>query len=463
VPGLRNLPFTDDLRARLTQNSLLARIDAADLAEGLSACRVLGLPTGFRIIQQGEYDDRFFILIEGRCDVLSADGSGETSETRLGSLNTGDFFGEMSCMSPWPRSSSIIASTSCTVLEIPDDVFDDWFDSSEGFKEVMEASYMSRGLVVLLRHLDAFSALGNRSLNHLLEGATVHTHVKGTPIVTQGEPGDAFYVIRGGVVAVEMTIGEVTKTVSYHRAGSFFGEMALLDGTPRTATVRATNKTEVIRIDREHFLEVLGDNPIAAQQLRDIVSERISAAENLLAQGAQSDALDFMSAQGILGGSDVLVLDLKKCTYCDNCVDACANAHNGVSLITLSGPTYTRSLFPTACRNCDDPMCLKKCPVDAIVRDRTGEVVIKEHCMGCTGCAVNCPYDTITMMPVSESRSDAAQLIGDLKREVTQQAVKCDLCAGIDGGPQCVANCPTSAILRMAPNQLVQHVLETTK
>jgi CRP-like cAMP-binding protein/Fe-S-cluster-containing hydrogenase component 2 len=471
---VRTLELSDELRQKLAAVPLLAHIEPEALDAGLELCPVLSVPPAVRIVVEGEYDDRFYVLLEGRCDVSKEQGGIQStitnlasdtdksdqprSSTTLVSLVGGDFFGEMSCMSPWPRSSTVTTTAPSVLLEIDNDVFDDWMKASDGFREVMEAAYMSRGLKALLRGLDAFSMLGDDSLGEMIEGAGMSSFKKDEAIVTEGDDGDAFYVIRGGVVSVEKATGDGSHIVSYLRAGNYFGEMALLDGTPRTATVRATNNTEVIRIDREGFTSVVAKHPRAAEQLRRTVAKRLQAEAALIGDGA-AEALSFMAGQGILEGTDVLLVDLAKCIYCGNCEEACADSHK-VSLITLHGPTYQQNLFPTACRNCDDPLCLMKCPVDAIQRDRSGEVKIYDHCIGCSGCAVNCPYDTIAMTPISAEEGEEIRTQGGFKKPITRQAVKCDLCEGISGGPQCVASCPTAAILRFQPKELVKHIVD---
>jgi len=81
------------------------------------------------------------------------------------------------------------------------------------------------------------------------------------------------------------------------------------------------------------------------------------------------------------------------------------------------------------------------CPTGAIGRDARGEVFIREDlCTGCGSCAKACPWENIQMAP----RRD--------KLAFPSVAVKCDLCKGVDGGPACVASCPTQAIARIDPN-----------
>jgi CRP-like cAMP-binding protein/Na+-translocating ferredoxin:NAD+ oxidoreductase RNF subunit RnfB len=479
MSDVRRIELGPAHRERLAQTPLLSTLRPEDRDAGLARCPLLEVGPATRIVEEGEYEDRFYILVSGRCEVAiekgvdfggtvakivaGKDSSGGARPVRpaqtLGSLQAGDFFGELACMSPWPRTSTVFSTGTAVVLEVDQEVFDDWMAASGGFRRMMEEAYLARGLRTLLRGMDAFAPLGDEALRELCEGATSRTYDKGQVIVGEGDEGDAFYVIRGGVVAVSKRRGEIDKTVSYLRAGGYFGEMSLLDGTRRTATVTATNRTEVIRIARDRLLAIVERYPSAAAELRRVVSERARAAEAILGDEAMADALSFMAGQGILEGADVLVVDLQKCIYCGYCEEACAATHD-VSLISLHGPSHDRFLFPTACRNCDDPLCLLNCPVDAINRDLTGEVKIWDHCIGCAGCAVNCPYDTISLRPVSEAAGEAAQRKAALRRPVTQQAIKCDLCEGIASGPQCVRSCPTAAILRFKPKQLVKHVLK---
>ena len=141
--------------------------------------------------------------------------------------------------------------------------------------------------------------LGEDVLRDLLDGAVNESFERGDTIVNEGDEGDAFYVIRGGVVAVfkRLEDGE-ERTISYLRAGNYFGEVALMDGTPRSATVRATNKTEVIRIDRAKFLAVVERYPDAHAVLQKRISERLRTGEAVLQDDALSGALTFMAGSG---------------------------------------------------------------------------------------------------------------------------------------------------------------------
>ena len=72
--------------------------------------------------------------------------------------------------------------------------------------------------------------------------------------------------------------------------------------------------------------------------------------------------------QGLYQGQNLLVLDLNRCTRCQECVKACADSHGGVTRLVLEGNRFGEYLVPSACRSCHDPACLVGCPVDAIHR-----------------------------------------------------------------------------------------------
>ena len=95
----------------------------------------------------------------------------------------------------------------------------------------------------------------------------------------------------------------------------------------------------------------------------------------------------------------LLVLDLEKCTRCDSCVRACADAHDGVTRLIREGLRFENYLVATSCRQCRDPLCMVGCPVGSIRRRQSLEVIIEDWCIGCGLCAKNCPYGNITLHP----------------------------------------------------------------
>ena len=102
----------------------------------------------------------------------------------------------------------------------------------------------------------------------------------------------------------------------------------------------------------------------------------------------------------------LLVLDLEKCTRCDACVRACADAHDGVTRLIREGLRFDKFLVATSCRQCRDPLCMVGCPVGSIRRRNSLEVIIEDWCIGCGMCAKNCPYGNINMHPFNVMEND---------------------------------------------------------
>ena len=88
-------------------------------------------------------------------ELLQSTAKKKHTTKSLGSLKPGDWFGEMSCMSPWPRTSTVFSTGATTVLQIGQEVFDDWMEACADFRKIMEEAYISRGLVALLRALES--------------------------------------------------------------------------------------------------------------------------------------------------------------------------------------------------------------------------------------------------------------------------------------------------------------------
>ena len=87
----------------------------------------------------------------------------------------------------------------------------------------------------------------------VVAGSQVATVKAGDPLITEGEDGKDIFVVRSGSMIVEKMVGGKPVFLSYLPAGSFVGEMALIGGGKRTATVKAAIKSDVIRLPGEAF------------------------------------------------------------------------------------------------------------------------------------------------------------------------------------------------------------------
>jgi Fe-S-cluster-containing hydrogenase component 2 len=158
----------------------------------------------------------------------------------------------------------------------------------------------------------------------------------------------------------------------------------------------------------------------------------------------QQASLSTFLEQELMQGQNLLLLDLNKCTRCDECVKACVATHDdGVTRLIRDGLRFENFLVATSCRACMDPLCMTRCPVGSIRRKDTLDIVIEDWCIGCGNCATDCPYGNINVVQVTDSRRKQ-------KAEPRPKAVVCDLCAEFPE-PNCVRACPHDAAIRVEP------------
>lgn len=106
-------------------------------------------------------------------------------------------------------------------------------------------------------------------------GGLGKSYHNGEIIVKQGEPGDCMYVIQHGQVEVILEKEGSSVTLCTLREGDFFGEMAIFEKKPRSATVRALGDARVLSVDKKNFLSRVHDDPSIAFRLVQTLSRRI--------------------------------------------------------------------------------------------------------------------------------------------------------------------------------------------
>ncbi len=112
----------------------------------------------------------------------------------------------------------------------------------------------------LIRQIPLFNNLDESDLQKLSAIATEQTFTAGCPIVCEGDAGDAMYIIKYGTVHLYKQGTKEEEEVAYMGSGQHFGEMALIDNQPRSATVEATEHTELICLSRDAFENLLAQD-----------------------------------------------------------------------------------------------------------------------------------------------------------------------------------------------------------
>jgi Fe-S-cluster-containing hydrogenase component 2/CRP-like cAMP-binding protein len=211
--------------------------------------------------------------------------------------------------------------------------------------------------------------------------------------------------------------------LAYRARGEFIGEIGLITGQPRSATCvayvhprpgggqagpvdkwrREAERVELVKIPEAAFRELIETAPSIRKKVEQVVAERRqsdiqrqrvpvwdSGGERLLSGRAEE--------LGLIQGQKLMLIDLDRCTRCDECVRACVDTHgDGYSRLFLDGPRFENYLVPASCRACLDPVCMIGCPVGSIHRGDNNQMVIENWCIGCGLCEKNCPYGSIQM------------------------------------------------------------------
>ena len=119
-----------------------------------------------------------------------------------------------------------------------------------------------------------FSSLDEAGRRKLLDAATV-THVgAGKIVVREGEPGQALFLVKEGTVRITMLLDDEIIELTRLGRGACFGEVAVLSGRPRTATVVAAESCTLLRFSRESVEEVLQEYPKVRKRLESLVQGR---------------------------------------------------------------------------------------------------------------------------------------------------------------------------------------------
>ena len=129
-----------------------------------------------------------------------------------------------------------------------------------------------------LQRVPLFSGFNEDELRRVAELSRIVEAPVGTVITQIGEAGDSFFVIIDGRAAVRTPVGAGSQL----QPGDFFGEMSLLDGEPRSATIVATTDLRVLVVDRSHFWRLLDETPELMRRILTILSRRVRRLEQTI-------------------------------------------------------------------------------------------------------------------------------------------------------------------------------------
>lgn len=195
------------------------------------------------VIRQGATGDKFYIIERGSCNIV-------IGREQVGTIDAAGAFGELALLYGCPRAATIVAAEACVL----------WALNRTTFRRLLATTSSSSMAerCAFLKNVPLLQNLSNLQISKL-GGALRSLEARaGTYIVTQGEAGDTFYIIKSGdVVATEIAENKEVE-IGRLSTGDYFGEMSLLHNDRRHANCIASTDVELLSLDRESFNSLLG-------------------------------------------------------------------------------------------------------------------------------------------------------------------------------------------------------------
>lgn len=236
---------TGALQRAIEKNILFSHLDDDEKRDIFDAMFMVKKTTGEVIIQQGDEGDNFYVIDSGEVDIY-------VNNEFFGSIGENGSFGELALIYGTPRAATIKAKTAVKLWAIDRDTYRRILMGSTIRKRKLYETFLEK--VSILESLDKWERL---TVADALEPCTF---LDGQNVVTQGEPGEDFFIIVEGRALVLQRKTEDGEYIEVSQLGpsDYFGEIALLLKRPRAATVTAKGTLKCVKLDRARFERVLG-------------------------------------------------------------------------------------------------------------------------------------------------------------------------------------------------------------
>ncbi len=396
-------------------------------------------------------------------------------------INQGEIFGEISALTRTPRSATVVANSAMRLIEIRWQGFREMLKRHDALRIHVEKLYRENSLRAHLREMEIFKKLPKETIGKLADATVFESYgnfqwnqtfkstkkkdisdrILAEPLIAQqGEYVDGMILIRSGFARLSRQHGEGHQTIAYLGKGQTFGERELVhnwktgEQRPWLLSLRAVGYVDILRIPTT-VIEALVLPTIPKSELPpslpslDPSKGKTNRRLKERAETMDKGLLEFLVEKRLINGTQTMMIDLDRCTRCDDCVRACASTHDNNPRFIRSGEVHDHWMIAHACMHCLDPVCMIGCPTGAIGRDqKSGSVSINdETCIGCQTCSNSCPYDNIRMVEVNDKRG--LPIVDIDTGAPIVKATKCDLCADQLGGPACQRACPHDALVRI--------------
>ncbi len=206
------------------------------------------------IVKQDDPADSFYVLTRGRARALKIKPDGE--EIPLGVLKPGDSFGEAALSEGGTRNATVRCSTAVDVLRIDRDDFLQLVRRVPDLKQYVETTGRNRALQSFLYQFSNFGRLPTPVLRSMIDKLKPVTFEKGNLIIREGDDAGPLYILQKGRARAFSGVDGGERNLAFYREGDFFGELSILNGSPRAASVEAFTHCELLSLEPKSVREL---------------------------------------------------------------------------------------------------------------------------------------------------------------------------------------------------------------
>ena len=271
--GQPPIPLFSDLK-REELSRVMEKIEARHFAKEAVICA------------EGDPGESIYIISRGRVSIFRHPSGGE--KIRLAELKEGDFFGEFGFFADAKRQATVEALADTELLEILKEDLQKIIHEFPSVSQVLFKFYKERVLQNLLAFSPLFKGFSPEERKQIADKFTMEKFPSGALVLEEGGAGDSLYIIKKGELEAftESPRGE-TLSLARMKEGDFFGEISLLTGRPRTASVKALRPVELARLNKKDFDQIAAHHPAVMKILEEFLHLRL--ANKLKALGVVQD------------------------------------------------------------------------------------------------------------------------------------------------------------------------------
>jgi NTE family protein len=249
------------------------------------------------VCRAGDEGDAFYVVRSGSLEVWG----GEKGRELLDTIGPSGFFGEESLILGEPRRATIKAAEQTRLLVLNKDSFERFFlhnPSAVGYLDEVR----HRRRAAALERISLFNLISPDELASVQKDFVEQTFRKGEAVCRAGEESNTFYIVLSGELDV-WSAAEPPTRLARLVTGDFFGELAVILGEKRSATVMAAQRTQVLGLPKEAFTRLFLRNPRSLEYFSRIMCQRLSSAVTGERVGEGPVQVAVISAPGLCGAS----------------------------------------------------------------------------------------------------------------------------------------------------------------